>query len=97
MSYFLFAVVLCFIWHFVTSAYRDYNVDEGVLNIDRVYPDDAGTFVCSAQNDLGSNEKDYNLDVGGRYCKTSVVFACGNKGAKVDIYSGISKYQNFEN
>ena len=89
MSYVLFAVILCFISHYVTSAYRDYNVDEGVLNIDRVYPDDAGTFVCSAQNDLGSNEKDYNLDVGGRYCKTSVVFACGNIGSKVDIYSRI--------
>ncbi|XP_061163155.1 basement membrane-specific heparan sulfate proteoglycan core protein-like [Saccostrea echinata] len=43
---------------------RDYTVDNGKLEIPRVYPGDQGTYVCQAQNDFGQNEKDYNLTVG---------------------------------
>lgn len=40
-------------------------VDNGMLEIPRLYPGDQGTYVCQAQNDIGQNEKDYNLSVGG--------------------------------
>ena len=45
--------------------FRDYTVDNGMLEIPRLYPGDQGTYVCQAQNDFGQNEKDYNLSVGG--------------------------------
>ncbi|XP_062598285.1 basement membrane-specific heparan sulfate proteoglycan core protein-like, partial [Saccostrea cucullata] len=43
---------------------RDYTVDNGKLEIPRLYQGDQGTYVCQAQNDFGQNEKDYNLTVG---------------------------------
>ena len=46
--------------------FRDYTVDNGMLEISRLYPGDQGTYVCQAQNDFGQNEKDnYYLSVGG--------------------------------
>ncbi|XP_078339001.1 uncharacterized protein LOC144627075 [Crassostrea virginica] len=43
---------------------RDYTVDNGMLEIPRLYPGDRGTYVWQAQNDFGQNEKDYYLSVG---------------------------------
>ena len=44
----------------------DYTVDNGMLEISRLYPGDQGTYVCQAQNDFGQKEKDnYYLSVGG--------------------------------
>ena len=46
--------------------FRDYTVDNGMLEIPRLYPGDQGTYVCQALNDFGQNEKDnYYLSVGG--------------------------------
>ena len=46
--------------------FRDYTVDNGMLEISRLYPGAQGTYVCQAQNDFGQNEKDYYyLSVGG--------------------------------
>ena len=44
--------------------FRDYTVDNGMLEIPRLYPGDQGTYVWQAQNDFGQNEKDYYLSVG---------------------------------
>lgn len=57
-------VLIC-LSHCCLSFFRDYMVDNGMLEIPRLYPGDQGTYVCQAQNDIGQNEKDYNLSVGG--------------------------------
>lgn len=46
--------------------YRDYSVDEGALKIDRLRPEDAGTYICNAQNDMGKYEHSTSLVVGGK-------------------------------
>ncbi|XP_034337833.2 basement membrane-specific heparan sulfate proteoglycan core protein isoform X5 [Magallana gigas] len=43
---------------------RDYSVDEGALKIDRLRPEDAGTYICNAQNDMGKYEHSTSLVVG---------------------------------
>ncbi|XP_056009495.1 basement membrane-specific heparan sulfate proteoglycan core protein-like isoform X3 [Ostrea edulis] len=43
---------------------RGYSVDAGALKIDRLRPEDAGTYICNAQNDVGKNEHTTNLLVG---------------------------------
>ena len=46
--------------------YRDYSVNEGALKIDRLRPQDAGTYICNAQNDMGKYEHTTSLVVGGK-------------------------------
>nr|XP_022341960.1 basement membrane-specific heparan sulfate proteoglycan core protein-like isoform X4 [Crassostrea virginica] len=43
---------------------RDYSVNEGALKIDRLRPEDAGTYICNAQNDMGKYEHTTSLVVG---------------------------------
>ncbi|XP_069115040.1 basement membrane-specific heparan sulfate proteoglycan core protein-like isoform X2 [Argopecten irradians] len=43
---------------------REYDVEDGSLKIDQVKPEDAGMYVCNAQNELGSNEHSMELRVG---------------------------------
>ncbi|XP_078336313.1 lachesin-like isoform X1 [Crassostrea virginica] len=45
---------------------RDYSVNEGALKIDRLRPQDAGTYICNAQNDMGKYEHTTRLVVGGK-------------------------------
>ncbi|XP_021372607.1 basement membrane-specific heparan sulfate proteoglycan core protein-like isoform X2 [Mizuhopecten yessoensis] len=43
---------------------REYDVENGALKIDQVKPEDAGMYVCNAQNELGTNEHSMELRVG---------------------------------
>ena len=41
-------------------------MDDGTLNIMRVRPEDAGEFICNAQNDMGQNQQSRELVIGGK-------------------------------
>ncbi|KAK3104524.1 hypothetical protein FSP39_004009 [Pinctada imbricata] len=43
---------------------REYSVDDGTLNVFRVRPEDAGEYLCKAQNDIGQSEQSRELVVG---------------------------------
>ena len=61
LSFLMLILALCS--HLI---YRDYSVNEGALKIDRLRPQDAGTYICNAQNDMGKYEHTTSLVVGGK-------------------------------
>ena len=78
LSFLMLILALCS--HLI---YRDYSVNEGVLKIDRLRPQDAGTYICNAQNDMGKYEHTTSLVVGGKALhkkgvRQSVTSYCNN-------------------
>lgn len=70
--------------------YRGYSVDAGALKIDRLRPEDAGTYICNAQNDVGKNEHTTNLLVGGKAMHTAVCcLLCTNAFRASDLVTVI--------
>ena len=45
------------------SCYSDYQVVDGDLVINRVRPEDAGTYVCHAENEYGRSDSPVSLNV----------------------------------
>ena len=61
LSFLMLILALCS--HLI---YRDYSVNEGAMKIDRLRTQDAGTYICNAQNDMGKYEHTTSLVVGGK-------------------------------
>ena len=67
LSFLMLILALCS--HLI---YRDYSVNEGALKIDRLRPQDLGTYICNAQNDMGKYEHTTSLVVGGKALHKSI-------------------------
>jgi len=69
MCYLLHLILFHLYFWFLQIQYlnfSEYTVEkDGRLTIPKVRPDDAGMYVCSANNDLGQTEQPMELVVGG--------------------------------